>query len=319
MSLKLNILTFHRVLGEDEDYFLPPMAIQSQVFSRMVANLGRMKTIIDMDDFLSNRYKKKFSENCVAITFDDAYIDNFEIAKPILERIGAPATFFVPVYPVENGGVYWWDHIYNVAGKDKKGFIKWLKKKKSFNQISKKFCFHGNDKTSQLCRDIVRYLNKLSEIDRQAFLSSFGEEFGSYDGERLLMNWDEVRQLKKSGFSIGSHSLSHVPLTDLPNDKAQREIKESKFRLEQKLGKTVSGFSYPRGSYSKIHARIVERAGYSYAVTTRFGSNQSGCDIFELARRNISDFQGFRSYFPVSMQLLELTGIFDSILSKRRT
>jgi peptidoglycan/xylan/chitin deacetylase (PgdA/CDA1 family) len=313
----LKILTFHRV-SYNSDYFIPPMVIQSKVFSRLVTILGKMKNIVDLDEIFYNSYENELHKDCVAITFDDAYIDNYQIAKQILERKGVPATFFVPYYPVENGKPYWWDHIFYVADKNKKRLIKWLIKKKIFNQATENGRFHGNHNTSILCRDIVRRLNEFSENDRQAFLSAFGQEFGAYNGERLLMNWDEIRQLKNNGFSIGSHSFSHVPLTDLSACKAQIEVKESKIRLEQKIGITVSGFSYPRGSYSAMHASIVEQAGYSYAVTTRFGSNLRGCNRYTLARRNVSDFRGLRSLMPVSMHLLESTGLLDPLLTKRR-
>ena len=45
----------------------------------------------------------------LAITFDDGYRDNFEIAAPILERLSLPATFFLVSQWIGSDVVPWWD------------------------------------------------------------------------------------------------------------------------------------------------------------------------------------------------------------------
>jgi len=45
----------------------------------------------------------------LAITFDDGYRDNFENARPILERLELPATFFIVSRWMETDTWPWWD------------------------------------------------------------------------------------------------------------------------------------------------------------------------------------------------------------------
>jgi len=45
----------------------------------------------------------------LAITFDDGYLDNFEHAAPVLERLSLPATFFVVTQWMGTRKVAWWD------------------------------------------------------------------------------------------------------------------------------------------------------------------------------------------------------------------
>jgi peptidoglycan/xylan/chitin deacetylase (PgdA/CDA1 family) len=50
-------------------------------------------------------------ERVVAVTFDDAYRSVLELAKPILDRFGMPATVFAPTDGVDAGGVLEWPGI----------------------------------------------------------------------------------------------------------------------------------------------------------------------------------------------------------------
>jgi hypothetical protein len=88
--------------------------------------------------------------------------------------------------------------------------------------------------------------------------------------------------------------------------------------LSQKLGTAVKGFSYPRGAWNREIVSMVRQAGYDYAVSTVFGSNRPGCNIYTLSRRGISDYPDIRSFFPVPMYLLEMTGLLDRLIAKRR-
>jgi len=133
------------------------------------------------------------------------------------------------------------------------------------------------------------------------------------------MTWDEICQLKWEGFSIGSHSFSHALLTDLTIEQAKAEIKDSRTLLSNRLNDNIEGFSYPRGRWNGALAKLVAQEGYSFAVTTRFGSNNENCDLYALARRNLSDYKGVRSLIPVPMHMLEMTGLLDRFLVKRRT
>ena len=45
----------------------------------------------------------------MALTFDDGYEDNLRIAGPLLQRYGAPATFFLTTAGLIGPAEYWWD------------------------------------------------------------------------------------------------------------------------------------------------------------------------------------------------------------------
>lgn len=317
----LEILTFHRILPQGKRYFIPPMALDARTFSALIERLAAAGRIVSLTDGVRQLAAGQLSGRKVAITFDDGYRDNFDLARDILRRIGTPATFFIPVGPIDEQRPYWWDTLHGVATRYADEFFSWVAKREFSGPLMARPIFAGGSTVDHLddhCRNLVRVLNGVGDLERQSFLADLVRTFGDGQEERLLMNWDEIRRLQDDGFDIGSHALSHIPLTDLDEESACREIDLSADHLFQRLGRRPEGFCYPRGAHNEIHARMVEQSGYAYAVTTCFGSNENPADLFTLKRRNMADYHGVRAYFPVAMYLFELSGRLDSFLSSRR-
>jgi len=317
MTWKLDILTFHRVLPRGVNYFIPPMSMARDTFSSLMQVLASRYQVVSLEDAAVSIRRGDLQGKAVCLTFDDGYVDNFEYAAKILLQLGLPATFFVPVHHIETQEIYWWDYLDYILRNSKNDFCKWVRKKDWSNVVD---CENGTRESRPgiLAREMVQKLNSITQLERDEFLSSIGQEFGPYQGSRLLMNQDELNNLVDSGFEIGSHTISHTPLTDLDLDQARDEIFSSRERLHKMLSKEVNTFCYPRGAWSYELAGMVEQAGYSCAVTTAFGSNMSAEDLFFLKRRNMADYQGIRSRFPVAMSRIELSGWMDSILASRR-
>ena len=99
-----------------------------------------------------------------------------------------------------------------------------------------------------------------------------------------VMCWEQVLGLHRAGMEIGSHTLSHRNLTDLPEQDARREVTESRRVLEQMLATRVRGFSYPRGCVTQALAHLVQESGYDYACTTQPGDLSSAMHRFLLPR-----------------------------------
>jgi peptidoglycan/xylan/chitin deacetylase (PgdA/CDA1 family) len=91
-------------------------------------------------------------------------------------------------------------------------------------------------------------------------------------------------QLREIGreFEIGSHTYDHCYLRDVGLAEANRQITAGKSMLEDLLGRSVSGFCYPGGKYTKRHASLVQAAGFAYARTTTNLCFDSGRCPFEI-------------------------------------
>jgi len=85
------------------------------------------------------------------------------------------------------------------------------------------------------------------------------------DEDRSL-SWDQLRLLFDHGWEIGSHTVTHPFLSEIPLADAQREIITSKNAIESNLRITVKSFCYPSRFANLSVARAVEVAGYESAV-----------------------------------------------------
>lgn len=107
------------------------------------------------------------------------------------------------------------------------------------------------------------------------------------DCREPLMTLDQIREMADHGFEIGSHTLSHPRLTSLDDKQLNRELKDSKQRLEDMLGRAVPSLSYPYGDHDQRVIAAARAAGYTNAVTTVLGASQAGTGLFQIPRVNV--------------------------------
>ncbi len=104
-------------------------------------------------------------------------------------------------------------------------------------------------------------------------------------GERKpLMSREQLEEWLAAGMEVGSHSLSHPRLHQLPQDAALREIAESRAALRRMLGVPIEHFAYPFGAFNGDTVGLVRRAGYVSAVTVVPGVARASDDRLRLPR-----------------------------------
>jgi peptidoglycan/xylan/chitin deacetylase (PgdA/CDA1 family) len=111
----------------------------------------------------------------------------------------------------------------------------------------------------------------------------------SFEG-REFMSGGEMREIESLGITIGSHTVSHPRLHSLPWKDIERELKESKQSIEDRLGQPVSSFSHPYAfpeqdsTFLKQLRQYMEAAGYDHGVTTVVGGISRHSDRYFLPR-----------------------------------
>jgi peptidoglycan/xylan/chitin deacetylase (PgdA/CDA1 family) len=98
---RLPILMFHRVRKSVDP--LMPDEIDAAQFDRICSWLATWFNVIALDDAVNRLEGGSLPERSLAITFDDGYADNHDVALPILTRHRLPATFFIATGFLDGG------------------------------------------------------------------------------------------------------------------------------------------------------------------------------------------------------------------------
>ena len=117
-----------------------------------------------------------------------------------------------------------------------------------------------------------------------------------------FLTWDEVKEMKSAGMTIGSHTLSHPFLTKVSTEQLKKEIFNSKKVLEEKLGISIVNFASPFGDSNPQIEGFVKEAGYLTGRDINKKSIYSKDDLFHLpgyfAPQNMHDFIWILKYAP---------------------
>ncbi|HSB61494.1 MAG TPA: polysaccharide deacetylase family protein [Vicinamibacteria bacterium] len=101
------IVAFHRIheRADPDD----GLTISLRMFERHCRFFRRHFRVVPLREIVERLERRQRLDRELAITFDDGYRDNFEVAAPVLERMSLPATFFVVSGWIGTDHVPWWD------------------------------------------------------------------------------------------------------------------------------------------------------------------------------------------------------------------
>jgi methionyl-tRNA formyltransferase len=105
-----------------------------------------------------------------------------------------------------------------------------------------------------------------------------------------VMSWDQLRAMHRQGFTIGSHSMSHIDCAAETANVVWNELVGSMDDLRRELGVTDTIFAYPYGGRQHMTAErleLVKRAGYVGCLSAYGGTNVRHVDPFNVLRRGI--------------------------------
>jgi peptidoglycan/xylan/chitin deacetylase (PgdA/CDA1 family) len=81
------------------------------------------------------------------------------------------------------------------------------------------------------------------------------------------LSWEQIQEMKESGFQFGSHTVNHPDLTRLHQKSLGYELKKSKEIIEDKLNQEIKFLSYPFGRHNQLVRTEAKNAGYKAAFT----------------------------------------------------
>jgi peptidoglycan/xylan/chitin deacetylase (PgdA/CDA1 family) len=275
------VLVYHRV-GERA---LDPwrLTIEPEIFAGQMETLARDWSPLSLTDLLEGFRRRRLPERAVAVTFDDGYADNLEVAAPIMLEYIIPATLFVATNLVDSGGPPWWDELASLLLEPEQ-----LPPTLMLASVGEGWQIpplDGDVSPSanvpapweakpgtrlRIFYEIWLALRALDALTREAALEELADwSDAPRPSGRVLLTWDRLREfVALPGFGLGAHTLTHPALPSCSSEDARAEIAGSADRLRERVGVDVEHFAYPFGAWNKSVARQVADLGFRAAYTT---------------------------------------------------
>lgn len=284
---RIIILSYHRVA---DDYFRPQMAVPPAVFEKQMNFIRENFKVISLDEALPFlRGESPLKEDVAVITFDDGYRDNYTQAFPVLKKYSLPATIFLTTDFIGTNRRLWWDEIDFLLEKENGGVPPDIYPKEVEKCLLEIEAKEGKDRKRAINKLISILRNMIKSVKEEVMdnIRAAREKPGAAF-DRIMLSWGEVAEMRRKGISFGAHTRSHIILTEVPIERATKEIVESKAAIEARLKEPVIHFAYPSGEVEYNIQELV-KDNFQSACSTKAGGNNSQCDLFALKRIGINE------------------------------
>jgi peptidoglycan/xylan/chitin deacetylase (PgdA/CDA1 family) len=278
------ILMYHSVTENPEAQkdSLGSMGHSVEIFRKQMELLAREYHPVSLEQVV--RFAQGHGDlprRSVGVTFDDGYADNHDVAVPILNALGVPASFYVTVECVQKRKLPWPARVrYSLMTTSK---AEWV------DPDSRRWSLADNRARGAAFDQACAYCSRRSGAEQDEFVDSLERQLETalLQGP-CMMTWDEVRAVRKQGHTIGSHTMTHPNLAHIEESALKRELAESKQILERELRTAVVHFSYPcpalQPHWSERTVDVTGECGYQSAVTTNSGTVRRHDNPLQLKR-----------------------------------
>lgn len=242
------------------------------------------------------------------LTFDDAYLDHYTCAFPLLDEYKAQGLFFVPVKAIMNHEVLIVNkihHVLAVCDKDINGLVKQLK--------GLLVLYEGKDGVQTFeyyfdklavanrfdCKEVI-FIKRLLQVElqepirstiiNQLFNQYVTDDEGAFSRE-LYMSEDQLKCMQRNGMIIGSHGYDHFWLGSLAKEEQLSELTQS-VKFLKRLGVDMNTLSigYPYGSHNEDTLDIARGFGFKLGFTTKVDIATTDCECLTIPRLDTNDF-----------------------------
>ena len=122
-----------------------------------------------------------------------------------------------------------------------------------------------------------------------------------------LLGAEGVREVSRRGMEVGSHSMVHPKLSEVPPGRLQEEISGSRRVLSELLDEAVGGFCYPYGNVNGAVIEAVRRAGYAYACAWKVRPEGSDYELPRIPVDEVDNLLRFKAKLRIYPQYVRVT------------
>lgn len=304
---------YHRVAAPAADIW--DIAVSPESFEQQLQILQKKSNVLPLRELAKAVKDGKVRKNSVAITFDDGYIDNFLVAKPLLEKYKLPATFFITSGNIGMEEEFWWDELEHIIL-----FAPQLPQAFSAMLGGNPFAFDLQAET-QLTGELQQKHNAWNACDEapptlraQLFFALWQQLKPLPHPEqkaqmRIIRGWAgvpvsartayksmtaaQLQELSQNNlFDIGAHTASHAALGMHSLPVQENELLDSRQFLSSVTGAAIPLLAYPYGNYNNETLVAAANTGFTAAVTTEEKAVTRRSRLYRLGRVQVKNISG---------------------------
>lgn len=284
---RLTILMYHAVVREPLE--VPDWCfLDEESFRRQADYLARHFDVLPLLEAVE-RLRQGLKRPTAAITFDDGFQNNRDVAWPILRERGLPAAIFLATGLVGTSDTVWPCRIGAALARTRQGWLDWEGRRFDLSGPGARSAAGAALQARLKPLPHPRLLEAMRGILRE--LGASPEEPIPADSPYRILDREAVKELAASGLvEFGAHTDSHAILSLLPPRERAEEIGRSVAAVAELTGTGCRLFAYPNGRVEDYDAETVAAVaarGVKAAVTSQAGPNHPGTPPLELRRYGV--------------------------------
>lgn len=231
------------------------------------------------------------------LTFDDGLREVYDIAFPILQRKGVPATLFVNPSFVDNRALFYRYKVALLVQRIQAWPHRNFPQLVQFPHIThKQELINVLLKATYAQAGLLDQIAKTLDVDFEQFLQT----------QKPYLYLAELQALAQKGVAIGAHSLDHPYYSTITLDEQLRQTTESMAWVKRHLQPPVQAFAFPFTDHGVSNAFFDQLSQHPHAPALLFGT----------AKFNIEPRSHHLQRLPMETTLLPTEQYFQTELAK---
>lgn len=293
------ILRYHSVLedpGEFDKSIGRGIIHTASAFNAHMRLLSKEYDPVTIDQvFAFVKGQECLPKRAVAVTFDDGFADNAEVAAPIMNLYSIKGAFYVITGSIDSAIPPWFLRLRSAFNKTT--MSSWVNPqngiKFDLNDSSQRYdgFYQASAQSARLCgEEQCKWMDSIESSLRVLPPAKRGG---------FIMSESQIKRLHAQGHIIGSHTISHPNIAYINEREAYEEMSKSRQHLERIIESPVIHFAYPspilQPHWNTVTEGVALKAGYATSMTCIPGSVFIGDDLLALKRISIpEDITGFQ-------------------------
>jgi peptidoglycan/xylan/chitin deacetylase (PgdA/CDA1 family) len=273
---------FHYIAEHEPEEPRAIFPVTTAQLAAQIAALAQSHQLVSRDELVAAvDGEGVLPDRASVLTFDDGLRCQFELALPVLQRLSAPAIFFVPGRPIAERRVLEVHKLHALRELLTDEELRARLPAELPEVSAEEAQIHYRYDTPEAAQLKFLLNHRLPaglrrELVDELFAAEFPDETAI--AKELYMDAAQVAALEHEHRAVGAHSYSHQPLATLSNGELEDDISRITQLLEKLTGARPRAFSYPYGTPATVDARTAEAvgaAGYRFAFTMRREVNET--------------------------------------------